>query len=190
MTDEELVLALARGDEQATDQLYTRIYPSIDRSLCIVFGRRDDEYDDVFQTAFEQVILSIMNGRFNHRCRLTTWASAIASHVGIDAIRARQRRRKFFTSKPDGNVHAPEPDDGLFEGQLEARSTFLLVQQALAKIDPKKARILVLHQLEGHPVSEVAEIMGISYEACQSRLVRGRGQFLKELEKLERGVKS
>lgn len=190
MTDEELVAAIASGDEKATDFLYDRVQPAIDRNLCRVLGRRDDEYYDLFQIVFERVIISIVEKRFDNRCCLATWASSIASYVGIDAIRARQRRRKRFASNPDLHLEEQGIENGSVEAQLEARSDFALVRQALAQIDPKKAKILALHHLEGHAVSEIAAILGTTYQACQSQLVRGRRQFLQELEKLERGKKS
>jgi len=190
MTDEELVSAIAQGDEKATDLLYDRLFPAIDRTLCRVLGRRDDEYYDLVQTVFERVIISITKGRFDNRCSLATWGSAIASHAGIDAIRARQRRRKRFTSNSEYFIEEEAQGKGDVQGQLEARSDFALVRQALAQIDAKKAKILALHQLEGHALSEVAAIMGITYQACQSQLVRGRRQFMQELEKIQKGTQS
>lgn len=190
MSDEELIQCIARGDEKATNLLYDRLFPTVDRTLCRVLGQRDDDYDDLVQTVFERIIVSLVEDRFSNRCRLTTWASSIASHVGIDAIRARQRRRKRFASNPELHIESKSAQGNEVEGQLEARSAFVLVREALTKIDPSKARILALYHLEGHGVGEVASIMGLSEEACQSRLVRGRRKFLEELEKLERGNES
>ena len=40
---------------------------------------------------------------------------------------------------------------------------------------------LVLHDVLGHNLAEVAEMSGITVAAAQSRLVRGRREFLKRM---------
>lgn len=187
MTDEELVAAVAQADQGAMNQLYDRLYPSVDRTLTRVLGQRNDDYGDLIQIVFERVIASIIKGNFKASSSLTTWASAIASHVGIDEIRARQRRRKFFAPAPAEHSLEENAPECSVEGQLEARSAFTLVRQALATLNRKSAQILILYHLEGYSISEVAAALGMTSEACKSRLSRARQKFVRELQVLERG---
>lgn len=190
MTDEELIVAIEKGREGATSLFYDRFYPTVELTLFRVLGRREDDYDDLVQTVFERLIVSIVDKRFHKRCGLKTWVSTIASNVGIDSIRQRQRHRSRYTSNVEWHLEAGSRREVSGEGRLEARSAFLLVQEAFARIDAAKARILALFHFEGNTVGEIAAIMGISEEACQSRLVRARKRLLRELERLEKGEKS
>jgi DNA-directed RNA polymerase specialized sigma24 family protein len=48
-------------------------------------------------------------------------------------------------------------------------------------MSPKKAMVLVLHDVLGHELAEVSVMLGISVSAAQSRLVRGRRDLLGRL---------
>ena len=58
----------------------------IDRSLFRVFGRRETDHDDLVQTVFEQVVLTLARGSYARGCSLKTWAARIASNVGLNAF--------------------------------------------------------------------------------------------------------
>jgi RNA polymerase sigma-70 factor (ECF subfamily) len=49
----------------------------------------------------------------------------------------------------------------------------------LQKVDPKKRQVLILFELEGLPIEEVARIVGCPQNTAWSRLHHGRAQLLK-----------
>lgn len=185
-SEESLVKGLVRGQAWAANELYDHLYPAVSSALARVLGRQDQDFDDLLQVTFEQIIISIVDRKFSGQCKLTTWASAIASHVAIDALRGRTRSRKLFRSQ--GAVSSdvgPSEQDESPQRQLEARSDFEQVRRALGRIDPGKAQVITLHHVFGYDLALVAAMMGISPSACQSRLVRGRKQFLEALKQEE-----
>src|SRR3954454_6268959 len=91
--DAALIDALQRGDARAAAEFYDRVAGVVDRTLCRVFGRREADHEDLMQTALEQIVLTLTRRRFAGACSLTTWASAIASNVGLTALRSRRRDR-------------------------------------------------------------------------------------------------
>jgi RNA polymerase sigma-70 factor (ECF subfamily) len=178
--DEEIVEGIAAGHEWAADALYDRLHAIVDRTLRRVLHERTADYDDLVQATFERIVRTLAERRFVGACSLSTWASAIAGHVGIDALRATMRDRRLFRrpgSEAADMIELPEPER--LERRLEARSEVERIQQILARMKPEQARTLVLHDVLGHELSEIAVLMGVSVAAAQSRLVRGRKELLR-----------
>jgi DNA-directed RNA polymerase specialized sigma24 family protein len=48
-------------------------------------------------------------------------------------------------------------------------------------MSPDKAMVLVLHDVLGHELVEIAAMLGISTSAAQSRLVRARRDFAERM---------
>jgi DNA-directed RNA polymerase specialized sigma24 family protein len=58
------------------------------------------------------------------------------------------------------------------------------VRRQLALMKPTRAEVLVLHDVHGYHLAEIATMMGLTVSATQSRLVRGRRELC---ERLDRG---
>jgi RNA polymerase sigma-70 factor (ECF subfamily) len=95
-------------------------------------------------------------------------------------LRARVRDRKLFRretpSAPELAEVAPSTPP---ERRLEARSEVERLQGILIRMKPDQARTLVLHDVLGHDLSEIAVLTGVTVAAAQSRLVRGRKELLR-----------
>jgi RNA polymerase sigma factor (sigma-70 family) len=65
------------------------------------------------------------------------------------------------------------------ERQIEARSEVRRVHGILERMNPRGAVLLVMHDVLGHSVPEVAEMLGIQLSTAQSRLRRAREEFLR-----------
>jgi len=178
-SDEEIVKALNRGEGWAAETLYKNLYPAVSRTLWRVFQTRPNDFEDLVQITFERVIRTLVDNRYAGACSLTTWASSIASHVALDTLRAKTRERKVFSSDAtialdDRTPHAADP-----ERSLEARSEVRQLQGILGRMKRDQARAILLHDVLGHELAEVAAVMGVSIAAAQSRLVRGRKELVR-----------
>jgi len=138
-------------------------------------GRYAD-FEDLVQTTFERVIRTLIEGRFEGRSRLSTWAGAIAAHVAMDSLRRRTRERRLFT-EPDAVESEPRATTWVPERQLEARSEVRRLQGILSRMKPELANALVLHDVLGYSVPQLARLDGIKMTAAQSRLSRARKEF-------------
>jgi RNA polymerase sigma-70 factor, ECF subfamily len=179
--DSELIAGLLEGEPWAAELMYVRLSPIIERTLRRVFPTPRADHDDLVQSAFENVLRSVMERRFAAGCSLSTWASIIASRVAIDALRSRVRERVIFrdgmASSPD-LLAAPEPVP--LERQLEARSELQRLENLLGGMKPEQSLTVVLHDLLGHELAEIAQFTGVTAAAAQSRLVRGRKELLRQ----------
>lgn len=180
ISDEAIIEGLIAGENWAADALYDRTISVVERTLRRVLHPADGDSDDLVQITFERVVRTLLERKFSGACSLSTWASAIAGHVAIDALRARTRERGVFGAEHVLELrtlnHPARPDLG---NQLEARSDVEQLQEVLAGMKPDQAKTVVLHDALGHDLAEIAVMMGVSVSAAQSRLVRGRKELLK-----------
>jgi RNA polymerase sigma-70 factor (ECF subfamily) len=182
MDDAALIDAIQRGDPGPAAEFYDRVAAVVDRTLFRIFGRREPDHEDLMQTVLEQIVLTLAERRYAGACSLPTWASAIASHVGLTALRSRRRERLVFDRENDASSAPSRGDAGGFERELGAREELQRVREHLAAMDPAKASVLLLHDVLGHELSEIAVLTNASVAAVQSRLVRGRKDLMERLE--------
>ncbi len=182
LSDDEICAALQRGDGTVAAKLYDHLIGPVERAIVRVFGRREVDHDDLVQSSFEQIVATLAKRRFARACSLATWASAIATHVSLNALRSRQRERRVLAGM-DNDVGADAsaaPVDA--ERRLGARSEVARVRRVLLAMRPDRAEAVWLHDVLGHELAEIAAILGISVAAAQSRLVRGRHELLETLK--------
>lgn len=179
-SDAELLSALSAQDPRAGAALYDRLIRVVEWTILRVVGQRSSDHDDLVQSAFEQIVISLYQRRYARECSLTSWASAISCHVALNALRARRRRRWFGSDRARPELDPVARPD--LESQLAARQALERIRNELARMNPARAEVLVLHEINGLELSEIASVLGISVAAAQSRLVRGRRELMQRLE--------
>ena|SRR5450432_4035224 len=178
--EDQIVEGLLAGREWAAEALYDRLHPVVDRALRRVLQSNADDHDDLVQVVFERIVRTLTERRFAGACSLSTWATAIAAHVAIDALRARVRERAVvWEDRARGDEQAARVSSSNLERQLEARAEIAELHAILGSMDAAQAETVLLHDVHGHELSEIALIMGVSVAAAQSRLVRGRKDLLR-----------
>jgi RNA polymerase sigma-70 factor (ECF subfamily) len=178
LDDETLIDAVARGDSKIATALYDRLIGIVDRALYRVFGRRESDHDDLVQAAFEQIVLTLTRRRFAGACSLSSWACHVATHVGLNALRARRRERRVLGLIEDTNAMLTVPARGPnVEDEAGARRDIDRIRTQLAEMSPEKAETVLLHDVFGYELAEIAVLTGASVSAVQSRLVRGRKEL-------------
>jgi RNA polymerase sigma-70 factor (ECF subfamily) len=181
LDDEGLIEAVVQGDTRRAGELHDRLIRAIEPALYRVLGRRERDHDDLVQATLEQIVLTLVRGRFARGCSLSTWASAVAAHVAFNALRARRRARRVFDPAEVAADAADARLVGDAERDMGVRDQIRVAQAHLAAMKQERAMVLVLHDVLGHELAEVATILGISIAAAQSRLVRARRDFQKRV---------
>lgn len=179
-TDEDMIDGLLQGRNGAAEHLCRQLRPVIERTLRRLFPNCED-HDDLVQSSLERVVRTLVEKRFAGACSLSTWASTIAAHVGIDAMRSRTRERGLFrvglSSSPD--VLA-QPEAIPLERKLEARSELSCLKDVLEELSPEQRQTLLLHDVLGLELKDIADETGVTPAAAQSRLVRGRKELVRQ----------
>jgi RNA polymerase sigma-70 factor (ECF subfamily) len=177
--DEALIDAIQNGDSGLGRELYERLNRVVDSTLYRVLGRRDPDHADLIQTSFEQIVVTIAQRKYARACSLSSWAAAITCNVALNALRARRTERKFIAVGLELSQLGGEVAHGRdVEREVFARHELERVRRELSAMNPERSEVMMLHDMLGKELSEIAVLMDISVAAAQSRLVRGR----KELE--------
>jgi RNA polymerase sigma-70 factor (ECF subfamily) len=174
-SDAEIIDAFARGDRRAAALVYDRLLGVVDSTLYRVVGKREPDHEDLVQSTFEQIIVTLSRRSFAGGCTLHGWAASIACHVGLNAIRGRRRSRRVFDREADVDpreVRSAQAYD--VEGQVAARKELERARVYLSEMDPDRAVTVLMHDAFGLSLAETAKLTGVSMSAAQSRLVRGR----------------
>jgi RNA polymerase sigma-70 factor, ECF subfamily len=135
-------------------------------------GVREADVEDVAQEVFVTVHRRLPE--FEGRSKLRTWLYAICLRVASDHRRRAYVVRERATSSPpidDGERSGQEPD-----ALAESRST---VADLLGVLDEDKRQVLVLYEIEGLTMREVAEVVGCPLQTAYSRLHAAR-ELLRE----------
>lgn len=180
-SDAELIEAVRRGDQRVAALLYDRLIDSVERALFRIFGRREPEHDDLVQTVFEQVVRTLNRQSYAQACSLKTWASSIAAHVALNTVRSRRVERRVLdrSAELDTSTVRTRVD---FEAAATARLELRRVRKKLAALPIEQSRTVVLHDVLGHGLAEIAALMQVPVCTAQTRLSRGRRRLLASLD--------
>jgi RNA polymerase sigma-70 factor (ECF subfamily) len=152
--------------------------PLVDATIARLLGRKDRRFEDLAQIAMIEIVRSL--SRFRGECSLDTWTARVTAHAVYKEIRRRKVEARVLAPAAEEEVELGAGPDAL--ANLEARSTLRRIREHIAALDPAKAWTLVLHDVSGYDLKEIAEITDCTIAAAQSRLVRGRAELQARLE--------
>jgi RNA polymerase sigma-70 factor (ECF subfamily) len=167
--DIEMVARCRRGDGSAWRVLYDRYAPVVYRFLS-AFGVPSEEREDAAQEVFVAVYRSL--GRFRGEARLSTWIYRIAARHAGRIARRRRVRGLLSTLLVREPPPPPAPDPSERSERLQ------MLDEMVSKLSPKKRLVLVLFEIEGVPIEEVAKIAGCPENTAWSRLHYARAELM------------
>jgi RNA polymerase sigma-70 factor (ECF subfamily) len=164
-TDEALLSRIAAGDPAAARALVAR---KLSRLLSLAGRMLGDaaEAEDVAQETFLRVWKQAPKWR-RGEARFDTWLHRVALNLCYDRLR---RRRELATGEPPELADdGPGPDRGLLALDVGQR-----VARAMAALPDRQREAVTLCHYQELGNIEAAAVMGVSVEALESLLGRGR----------------
>lgn len=166
--DLDLVQRFIRGDNGAFDSL-VRAHEDRVFSVCLrVTGNRETALDatqETFLTLYRKA------DRFTGKSAFSTWLYRVAVNTCYDVIR--KQRRRHADPLPD---HV-DPADNSAEADFSSVELRPDVTEALAAIPEEFRAAVVLSDLEGFSIADVAAVLEIPPGTAKSRIFRGRRQL-------------
>ncbi|MCA2212722.1 RNA polymerase sigma factor SigM [Jidongwangia harbinensis] len=181
--DAELLRAHVDGDPDAFAELVRRHRDRLWAVALRTMGDREEAAD-----AVQDALLSAHRAaaRFRGDSLVTTWLHRIVVNACLDRIRRRQAHPTV--PLPDGGHHGDGPPTGPEPAApVQDHDTALVVRAALAELPADQRAALVLVDVQGYPVAEAAEILGVAEGTIKSRCARGRARMALALGHLRRG---
>jgi RNA polymerase sigma-70 factor (ECF subfamily) len=164
--DRALVAAHVAGDPQAFTTLVHRHRDRLWAVALRTLGDREEAAD-----ALQDALLSAYRsaGSYRGEARVTTWLHRVVVNACLD--RVRRNKARPTVPLPEDNDPA-DPRDPLGD-----RETALEIEAALAALPEEQRAALVLVDVHGMPVDDVAHVLGIPVGTVKSRCSRGRARL-------------
>jgi RNA polymerase sigma-70 factor, ECF subfamily len=176
--DEVLMRRIARGDPGAVRQMTVIAVPRLHAFAARILRDRSEAEDVVQETVVRAVRQAPRwiagNGRID------TWLHTVALNLCRD--RLRRLRKELPTAKvPDQADTAPGPETVLLETERSQR-----VADAVHGLPERQREAILLVHYQELSGAEAAGILGISIEALESLLARGRRSLKEQFSKQEK----
>lgn len=165
-------------DLQLTFQNLVERHKKILYKVCNSYCRDHDSRDDLAQEILAQLWRSF--GKFDGRCRFSTWMYRIALNVAISFYRSESTRTRHVIS---GEEHLLETA-GEAEGQPE---DVRLLYQFIEELDPLNKALILLY-LDGNSYQETADILGITETNVATKISRLKNKMKQEFRRNQVGL--
>jgi RNA polymerase sigma-70 factor (ECF subfamily) len=165
-SDVELLSAHRAGDPRAFGELVGRHSDRLWGTALRTLRDPEDAAD-----AVQEALLSAYRraATFRGEASVRTWLHRIVVNACIDRIR--HERMRPTVPWPDRDLPARRPDPAV---ELATR---MAVDEALAALPAEQRIAVVLVDVQGCPVAEVAEILQVPVGTVKSRCARGRARL-------------
>ena len=182
-----LVSRAQSGDEAAFREIVERYQSKV---FSIIHGivRQRNDVEDIAQQVFAKVYLSLRS--FDFRSSLITWIYKITVNECFDYLRKRKVRKLVYESdlsedevrrveNTEPNVDRQEPADSDL-----ARRDYVL--KLLTRVSEEERMLLIMKEVEGFSVEELAEKTGMNENTFKVKLFRARQKLVKAAQRLDR----
>lgn len=171
MTDEELALAYADGNNKAFDLLLSRNQTKLFSYILFVVRDRE-KAEDVFQETFVKVITKLQQKRYVTSGKFSAWLVRIAHNVIMDLYRDRKVEKIVETS--DGNDLANLGGDNVLDINIESRYVNDQVMEDVKKImnllPTPQREVVYMRYYQQLSFKEIAECTNVSINTALGRM--------------------
>jgi RNA polymerase sigma-70 factor (ECF subfamily) len=182
--DRELVRRAQQEDQEAFEELVRRHQHRVFAVAGGILRRRED-VEDIAQQVFVKAYFSLK--RFDQRAAFSTWLYKITVNECWDLLRKKKVRPLVYESdlseEQARQVIAAEEKNGGgpdISDRLEARER---VGRLLDGLDERDRLMLILKEVEGFAVEEIAEVMELNANTVKVRLFRARRRIVNKVRK-------
>jgi len=175
-SEEQLIAAAKAGRQAPFGELCERHVKKVFRVIHRITRNREDA-EDALQDCLLNAFAHVKD--FDERSRFSTWLTRIAINAALAKLRKNHWKREIPMNEPNPPCelerhseiqdHAPDPEETY---RLRERQEIL--NTAILGLRPRARRVVELHQLQEHSLTETAQILGISTAAVKARMFHAR----------------
>jgi len=182
-----LVKRAQAGDEAAFREIVERYQSKV---FSIIHGivRQRNDVEDIAQQVFAKVYLSIRN--FDFRSSLITWIYKITVNECFDYLRKKKVRKLVYESDlSEDEVRRVENTEPSIDRQPPQDTTLArrdYVLKLLSRVSEEERTLLMMKEVEGYSVEELAQATGMNENTIKVKLFRARQKLVKAAQRLDR----
>jgi RNA polymerase sigma-70 factor (ECF subfamily) len=187
-TSEGALVSRAQAGDEAAFREIVEHYQS--KVFAIIHGivRQRNDVEDIAQQVFAKVYLSLRS--FDFRSSLITWIYKITVNECFDYLRKRKVRKLVYESDlSEDEVRRVENTEPSVNRQVSAETDLArrdYVQKLLCRVSEEDRMLLMLKEVEGFSVEELAAKTGMNENTIKVKLFRARQRLVKAAQRLER----
>src|SRR5215468_1614106 len=182
-----LVQRAQAGDESAFREIVERYQSKV---FSIIHGivRQRNDVEDIAQQVFTKVYSSLKS--FDFRSSLITWIYKITVNECFDYLRKRKVRKLVYESDlSEDEVRRVENTEPNIDRTAPADTSLAqrdYVVKLLTRVSEEERMLLMMKEVEGYSVEELAEKTGMNENTIKVKLFRARQKLVKASQRLER----
>jgi RNA polymerase sigma-70 factor (ECF subfamily) len=183
-----LVRRVQARDEMAFREIVERYQAKV---FSIIYGilRNHNDAEDIAQQVFSKVYFSIRN--FDFRSSLLTWIYKITVNECYDYLRKKRVRKLVYESDfSEEDALRMEASDPAVDPSVPVDRRLAqqdLVMKLLDRVSEEDRSLILLKEVEGHSVEELASMTGLNENTIKVKLFRTRQKLVKAAQRLNRG---
>lgn len=170
MTDEELVVLYAKGNNPAFDVLLNRYKSSVHSYIYYIIRDRDLT-EDIFQETFVKVIMTIKQGRYTESGKFKAFIMRIAHNLVIDNFRQERNENTISNDEVDIDLfNDVRLCDGTIEDNMIQNQVFDDVKKMVKHLPENQREVLEMRYYQDLSFKEIADITGVSINTALGRM--------------------
>ncbi len=182
--DRELVRQAKAGSKEAFEALVVRHHSRVFAVAGGILRNRED-VEDIAQQVFFKAYFSLK--RFDQRAAFSTWLYKITVNECWDVLRKRKVRPLVLeVDLSEEQSRQYQAAEQLSDGRPDASEQLASrerVDQLLGCLEERDRSMLVLKEVQGFSVEEIAEILEINANTVKVRLFRARQRIAESLKR-------
>ena len=170
LTDEQLVRAYAKGNNEAFDTLLRRHQDRI-FSYILRIIKNEDIANDIFQETFVKAIQTIRLGRYTENGKFPAWISRIAHNLIIDYYRQEKSENLQRADLTDVDIlNRKELCEDTIEDIMISNQIRDDVKYLIEELPELQKEVLMMRYYQNLSFKEIAEITGVSINTALGRM--------------------
>jgi RNA polymerase sigma-70 factor (ECF subfamily) len=182
-----LVRRAQSGDQSAFQEIVERYQSKV---FSIIHGivRQRNDVEDIAQQVFTKIYFSMRN--FDFRSSLITWVYKITVNECFDYLRKKKVRKLVYESdmSEEEARRVENSENGSGRG-VRADTTLArrdYVVKLLERVSGEERDLLMLKEVEGYSVEEMARRLNMNENTIKVKLFRARQKLVKASQRLDR----
>jgi len=169
LSDQDLIQAYIKGNEQAIEQLIlrfkSRVYTYI---ICKV--RNEALAEDVFQDTFIKVINTIKRGKYNDEGKFLPWVMRIAHNLIIDHYR-KKKRMPLVNGSDDFDIFdvIKNPEQNIQE-KMEKEQVLTDIKNLVKFLPSDQKEVLMMRLYYDMSFKEISQVTNVSINTALGRM--------------------
>jgi RNA polymerase sigma-70 factor (ECF subfamily) len=187
--ERQLVRRAQKGEKEAFEILLRRHQH---RVFAVARGilKRQEDVEDISQQVFVKAYFSLK--RFDQRAAFSTWLYKITVNECWDLLRKRKARplvyEADFSEEQSRQFGATEREADNGPDTSERMAMRQRLDNMLAQLDDRDRAMLILKEVEGFSVEEIADSLGLNANTVKVRLFRARRRIVEYARREKRDV--